>query len=122
MDHMSYRIDLQQNIVFGEFRGLVISKYVLELIQEIRNDPDYHKDLNTIFNICEAEIADGFLEINAVAQYLKETIKERSNYKLALLTCKENLKNIALFKALMKSNNIRACLTLEEAIAWVTSS
>ena len=120
MAEMQYAIDLAKNIIFCKFKGLLRPKALIAHIMEIRNDPIFHCNLNTIADLRGAIIPVSFLEVNVVADFVKTTSSIRGKFKLALITSQSNTnRGAGIYTALSDCDHAKLCASMEEAEAWV---
>lgn len=117
---MKYSIDLNKNTVSCDFSGDLSAEKLIEEIQGIRNDPDFHKSLNTIADIRKANLSKDFLEMNAIAGFVKITSQDRGDFKLALITEQSDTISADLYKVLSKDGHVQVFFNEQEAEAWIT--
>jgi hypothetical protein len=121
MAEMEYTIDPAKNIIKCEIGGFVSAETMIDYIITIRKDPDFHNDLNTITDIRNASLAEGFMEANKVADFIKMTSSDRGAFKLALITKPSNKDSAIIFAMLSGTNQVKLCLSKSDAEAWVDS-
>ena len=90
-------------------------------IISVRNDPDFHNDLNTIVDFKNASIDEGFMKANKVADFIKTTSKVRGEFKLAIITNPSVVDSAEIFALLLEINQVKLCSSKSEAEAWVGS-
>ena len=122
MSNMKYSINLEQNIINCEFNGLINPKDLVAFITDIRNDPSFHKKLNTIADFRNATISKDYIEISMIADYVQATAKERGDFKLAVICGPEVINSASLFKSLASDKHIKVCINDTEANEWVGES
>lgn len=116
---MKYRIDLVKNIVHCEFFGDLTAEDMIEHIKSMRNDPDFHCGLHTIADLTKATISHSFLEIHALAEYVKNISSEHGHFRIAWLTTAEKDAAAKLYKTLTSYLHVKECYSFEEAEDWV---
>jgi hypothetical protein len=119
MTKMKYSIDLDKNIIFCEFSGHVDAEKMIEHILELRNNPDFHKGLNTISDIRKATFSKGFLEMRAIVEFVKQTSPLRGDFKLALIVEQPAVESAKLYELLSTKNHVKVVFHMDEAEAWV---
>ena len=120
MAEMQYAIDLAKNIIFCKFKGFLRPKALIAHIMEIRNDPVFHHNLNTIADLRDAILPVSFLEMNDVADFVKATSSIRGKFKLALITNQSSTnRGAGIYTALSDCDHAKLCADMEEAEAWV---
>ncbi len=119
---MHYIINLEKNIIYCTFSDILGADEIIDFIQLIRKDPDFNNNLNTICDIRELIIIQGFTLIPVLANFVKQTSKERGSFKLSLLISKENKDNAHLYKVLTSDEHVKECFNMQDAEAWATSN
>jgi hypothetical protein len=117
---MNSTIDLQKGIVFSRYSGYIRAKELIEHIKTLRKDPEFHGGLNTIADIRYAELPENYTEIMSLVNFIKSSLEERGEFRLALIITRESTSRTAIvYEAMAEENHVRLCYDMAEAEAWV---
>ena len=119
MSSMQYSIDLKNNLIYCEFKGLVLAEDLIKYIVEIRHDPDFHSGLSTIVDIRESTFSEKPMEMYKIAEFVKNSEQERGKFKLAVIADSSNAHYAELYAALSDEGHAKVCSNAEVAKTWI---
>ena len=119
---MSYTIEPDRNLVLSRYGGYIRAKDLIAHIKTIREDPDFHDGLNTIADIRTARLPDIYAEIMALVNFIKASVQERGDFRLALIIEKQTTSKLAVvYEAMAAENHVKLCYDMAEAQQWANA-
>jgi len=121
MADMSYSINAEKKILHCAFRGVLRAENLIEHINAVRSDKAFSQELNTIVDLREAALPQGFMEVSRIVNYINQTSHIRGPYRLSLVIDEPDQKRGALlYAALSPHGHVKICASMREAEKWVS--
>ena len=120
---ISYRIDLERNLVLTTASGTLTDDDIVQLKTRLVRDPDFKpgmKELSDIRGIDQLDVTPG--GVGAMVQQDIRDSAEVASHKLALVVSKEVAYGMArMYQTLTKSNieTVSVFRDIDEARAWL---